>query len=88
MAGQLTGEQHGRSKLTEKDVIKIRRKMKRGASHIDLAVDYPQVDPVTIFRAGTGRTWVFLSETPSPARLPRKPKPKARSTKTKRRQKR
>jgi hypothetical protein len=76
MAGQLTGEQHGRSKLTEKDVIKIRRSMKRGASHIDLAEDFPQVDPVTIFRAGTGRTWVFLSEAPSPARLPRKPKPK------------
>lgn len=73
MAGQLTGEQHGRSKLTERDVIKIRRAMNRGASHVDLADDYPHVDPVTIFRAGTGRTWVYLSEPPSPARLPRTP---------------
>ena len=71
MAGQLTGERHGRSKLTERDVIKIRRSMNRGASHVDLAQDYPQVDPVTIFRAGTGRTWVYLGEPPSPARLPR-----------------
>jgi hypothetical protein len=69
MAGQLTGERHGRSKLTERDVIKIRRSMNRGASHVDLAEDYPQVDPVTIFRAGTGRTWVYLGEPPSPARL-------------------
>jgi hypothetical protein len=74
MAGQLTGEQHGRSKLTEKDVIKIRRAMNRGASHVDLAENYPQVDPVTIFRAGTGRTWIYLGEPPSPARLPRKKK--------------
>ena len=71
MAGQLTGERHGRSKLTERDVIKIRRSMNRGASHVDLAEAYPQVDPVTIFRAGTGRTWVYLGEPPSPARLPR-----------------
>jgi hypothetical protein len=74
MAGQQTGEQHGRSKLTEKDVIKIRRAMNRGASHVDLAEDYPQVDRVTIFRAGTGRTWIYLSEPPSAARLPRKKK--------------
>ncbi len=72
MPGQLTGEQHGRAKLSEVDVVKIRRAMNRGASHVDLAVDYPQVDPVTIFRAGTGRTWVHLSEPASPARLPRK----------------
>ena len=71
MAGQLTGERHGRSKLTERYVIKIRRSMNRGASHVDLAEDYPHVDPVTIFRAGTGRTWVYLGEPPSPARLPR-----------------
>ena len=71
MAGQLTGERHGRSKLTERDVIKIRRSMNRGASHVDLAEDYPQVNPVTIFRAGTGRTWVYLGEPPAPARLPR-----------------
>ncbi|MFP6647499.1 MAG: hypothetical protein VCF24_28660 [Candidatus Latescibacterota bacterium] len=45
--------------------------MNRGASHVDLAEDYPHVDPVTIFRAGTGRTWVYLGEPPSPARLPR-----------------
>ncbi len=69
MAGQLMGEQHGRSKLTEADVVKIRRAMMRGASHVDLAEDYPQVDPVTIFRAGTGRTWMHLDEPPSPARL-------------------
>jgi hypothetical protein len=81
MAGQLTGEKHGRAKLTEKDVIKIRRAMCRGASHIELAVDFPHVDPVTIFRAGTGRTWVYLDEPASPARLPRvKSKRKRRKT--------
>ncbi|HJP32111.1 MAG: hypothetical protein QF689_16440 [Candidatus Latescibacteria bacterium] len=84
MAGQLTGEQHGRSKLTEKDVIKIRRAMNRGASHVDLAEDYPQVDPVTIFRAGTGRTWVYLGEPPSPARLPRLAPKRKRKRKKKR----
>lgn len=71
MAGQLTGEKHGRAKLTEVDVIHIRRAMNKGASHVDLAHDFPHVDPVTIFRAGTGRTWVYLNEPPSPARLPR-----------------
>ena len=84
MAGQLTGEQHGRSKLTEKDVIKIRRAMNRGASHVDLAEDYPQVDPVTIFRAGTGRTRVYLGEPPSPARLPRLAPKRKRKRKKKR----
>lgn len=66
--GQNVGEDHGRAKLTNKDVVRIRRLMCRGLSHVDLVKDYPQVDPVTIFRAGTGRTWTHLSEPSSPAR--------------------
>ena len=70
---QLRGEAHGRAKLTEQNVIAIRRLMRIAElSHVDLAPAYPGVHPVTIFRAGTGRTWTHLSEPPSPERLPRK----------------
>ncbi len=61
---------HGRAKLTERDVVKIRRAMISGVSHLDLADDYPKVNPVTIWRAGTGRTWMHLMEPPSPERMP------------------
>lgn len=66
MAGRNLGEDHGRSKLTEKDVVDIRREMMRGVSHLDIAEQYPGINPTTIYRAGTGRSWMHVSEPPAP----------------------
>lgn len=55
------GGTHGRAKLTERDVLNIRRLKATGSKIVDLASEYG-VAPSTISMAVSGRNWNHLSE--------------------------
>lgn len=56
----LTGEKHGRSKLTEKDVLEIRRRKKEGEESYSIKADYPHIACGTFYEAMQGKTWKYL----------------------------
>lgn len=54
------GSLNGRAKLTEKDVIKIRKLWNEGTSRKKLYELYPQVNPSTIRGVINNKTWKNL----------------------------
>lgn len=58
------GEECNHSKLTEQDVINIRKELKLGKSLQEIAKQYPQSSKVSIHKAGTGATWNHIAEEP------------------------
>lgn len=55
-----SGTKNGRSKLTEEDVLLIRKKWKDGATRKELYEAYPQVSQVSIRDIINGKTWKHL----------------------------
>ena len=55
-----SGTKNGRSKLTEEDVLFIRKKWKDGATRKELYEAYPQVSQVSIRDIINGKTWKHL----------------------------
>ena len=55
-----SGSKNGRSKLTEEDVLLIRKKWKDGATRKKLYEAYPQVSQVSIRDIINGKTWKHL----------------------------
>lgn len=55
-----SGSLNGRSKLTEEQVIEIRRLNKEGVSNSELYKAYPQVSPTSIRDIINGKTWKHL----------------------------
>lgn len=54
------GERHPMARLSNADVVAIRRRRAEGASATDLANEF-NVSRMTAFRAATGRSWSHLS---------------------------
>jgi HNH endonuclease len=54
------GERHGMSRLTKRDVISIRKRIKAGHRHQQIADDY-NVHVVYISDIGRGRAWAWLT---------------------------
>ena len=54
------GSLNGRSKLTEEQVINIRKLHKEGVSNSELYKAYPQVSPTSIRDIINGKTWKYL----------------------------
>jgi len=50
------GEKHGRSKITARDVIKIRKRLCGEESQVSIAKDF-SVGQTTISAIATGKTW-------------------------------
>lgn len=67
VAPHLVGEQHGRSKLSDQQVIDIRRARKRGLMAPTLAKEYG-VSVATIHRIVRGQSWTHLPLDPDPPR--------------------
>jgi hypothetical protein len=53
------GAQHPMARLTEQDVLALRRRHAEGASATELAAEF-NVSRMTAFRAATGRSWSHL----------------------------
>lgn len=53
------GQSNGRAKLTDKDIIEIRRLFKSGLSHLKIAKLY-NISPTTAYYAATGITWKHI----------------------------
>lgn len=57
--GHRKGENHPKAKLSEKDVLTIRRRFDNGEWAADITADYP-VSKSAILKIGNGRTWKHL----------------------------
>jgi hypothetical protein len=57
--GKNVGESHARAKLTEADVIEIRKRLANGERHKDIG-DLYGVDSTTICNINTGKRWKHL----------------------------
>ena len=55
-----SGSLNGRSKLTEEQVIRIRKLHKEGISNSEIYKAYPQVSPTSIRDIINGKTWKYL----------------------------
>lgn len=54
------GTSHGMVKLTEKDVLEIRRRRAAGEKPMEIAKSFPQVHRHTVSRVASGRGWRHL----------------------------
>lgn len=54
------GELNGRAKITERDVIDIRRRRRKGESLVDLAREY-DLNPVTVGSIVSGKLWKHVA---------------------------
>lgn len=52
------------AKLTEQDVIKIRKELKLGKSLQEVAKQYPENTKTAVHAAGAGKSWVHVAEEP------------------------
>lgn len=50
--------EHGRAKLTERDVTEIRRRATIGEAHRAIARDFPQVSKTAVISVIKNRTWI------------------------------
>jgi transposase len=55
------GEKHRSAKLTEKEIVEIRRKCRNGVMYTTLA-EYYAVHPSVIYDAAVGNTWRGVKE--------------------------
>lgn len=62
IVGTPRGSQHGFSKLSDADVLEIRRSISKGAKQADLAAKY-KISTANVSRINTGKNWKHLLPT-------------------------